>query len=235
MSGRARFSGSMRARIRPVLRENNGGASGLAYDLQGRLYICESDARRVTRLDPKGKIETLAEGFEGKKFNAPNDIVVRRDGHVYFTDPGVWQRERPPRTRFLRHLACLAQRRSRRFREVANAAQRHHALARWQAALRQPIPTATRSLRSISTATARQQISATSSRTSTGVPGGIKTDVDGRLYVAASGVASTRRQGKLAAHASREENGHPTARLAKPISSRSSSRRAAMFSGSSLA
>ena len=35
----------------------------------------------------KGNIETLAEGYQGKKFNAPNDIVVRRDGHVYFTDP----------------------------------------------------------------------------------------------------------------------------------------------------
>src|SRR6202167_6634385 len=70
-----------------VLRDKDGGASGLAYDLQGRLYICESETRRVTRLDLNGKIETLAEGYQGKKFNAPNDIVVRRDGHAYFTDP----------------------------------------------------------------------------------------------------------------------------------------------------
>src|ERR1700690_1597640 len=58
-----------------VLRENDGGASGLAYDLQGRLYICESETRRVTRLDPNGKLDTLAESWQGKKFNAPNDIV----------------------------------------------------------------------------------------------------------------------------------------------------------------
>jgi gluconolactonase len=70
-----------------VLRESDGGASGLSYDLQGRLYICESEARLVTRLDPKGKIEILAEGYQGKKFNAPNDIVVRKDGQIYFTDP----------------------------------------------------------------------------------------------------------------------------------------------------
>jgi gluconolactonase len=41
----------------------------------------------VTRTDRKGRIEVLAERFEGKRFNAPNDIVVRRDGHIYFTDP----------------------------------------------------------------------------------------------------------------------------------------------------
>src|SRR5205823_485138 len=70
-----------------VLVENDGGATGLNYDLQGRLYICESAARRVTRTDPKSKAETLADNYQGKKFNAPNDIVVRRDGHAYFTDP----------------------------------------------------------------------------------------------------------------------------------------------------
>src|ERR1700735_1427298 len=70
-----------------ILRGNDGGASGLAYDLQGRLYICESETRRITRLDQNGKVETLAEGYQGKKLNAPNDITVRRDGHVYFTAP----------------------------------------------------------------------------------------------------------------------------------------------------
>ena len=47
----------------------------------------QSKARRVTRTDRKGRIEVLVDRFEGKRFNAPNDIVVRRDGHVYFTDP----------------------------------------------------------------------------------------------------------------------------------------------------
>jgi gluconolactonase len=79
-----RFDTSPRAKI---LRENTGGASGVAYDIQGRLYICESDARRITRMDRQGAVEPFIENFGGKKFNAPNDITVRRDGHVWFTDP----------------------------------------------------------------------------------------------------------------------------------------------------
>lgn len=70
-----------------VWREGSNGTNGNTMDAQGRLYSCEYKARRVTRTDKAGKIEVLAERFEGKRFNAPNDIVVRRDGHVYFTDP----------------------------------------------------------------------------------------------------------------------------------------------------
>ncbi len=70
-----------------VYRENSNGANGNTMDRQGRLYSCEYKARRVTRTDRKGRIEVLVDRFEGKRFNAPNDIVVRRDGHVYFTDP----------------------------------------------------------------------------------------------------------------------------------------------------
>jgi len=70
-----------------VFRDNSHGAAGNTFDAQGRLYTCESHARRVTRTDKKGKIEILAEHWQGKRFNAPNDIVVRKDGQVYFTDP----------------------------------------------------------------------------------------------------------------------------------------------------
>ena len=70
-----------------VYRENSNGADGNALDSQGRLYTCEAHARRVTRTDKKGKIDVLAERFEGKRLNAPNDIAVRHDNHVYFTDP----------------------------------------------------------------------------------------------------------------------------------------------------
>jgi gluconolactonase len=70
-----------------VYREASNGANGNAMDRQGRLYTCEYKSRRVTRTDRAGKIEVLADKFEGKRFNAPNDIVVRRDGHVYFSDP----------------------------------------------------------------------------------------------------------------------------------------------------
>jgi gluconolactonase len=70
-----------------VFRENSGGANGNTYDDRGRLYTCEGNARRVTRTDKNGKVEVLAERFEGKRFNAPNDIVVSKNEHVYFTDP----------------------------------------------------------------------------------------------------------------------------------------------------
>ena len=73
---------------KPVFfREESNGASGNAFDEKGRLYTCETAARRVTRTDKNGKIEVLADKWEGKRFNAPNDIVVRKDGHAFFTDP----------------------------------------------------------------------------------------------------------------------------------------------------
>lgn len=70
-----------------VFRSNSNGANGNTFDAQGRLYTCESHLRRVTRTDKKGKVEVLAERFQGKRLNAPNDIVVRKDGQIYFTDP----------------------------------------------------------------------------------------------------------------------------------------------------
>ena len=70
-----------------VFGERAGGAIGNAYDTEGRLYSCEFRQRRITRTLKNGRVEVLAARFEGKRFNAPNDIVVRRDGQVYFTDP----------------------------------------------------------------------------------------------------------------------------------------------------
>jgi gluconolactonase len=70
-----------------VFREDSHGANGNTFDAQGRFYSCESKTRRVVRMDKKGKMEVLAEKWEGKRLNAPNDIVVRKDGQIYFTDP----------------------------------------------------------------------------------------------------------------------------------------------------
>ncbi len=70
-----------------IYREDSHGTNGNTLDAQGRLYSCEYKSRRVTRTDRQGRVEVLVDKFEGKRFNAPNDIVVRRDGHVYFTDP----------------------------------------------------------------------------------------------------------------------------------------------------
>ena len=64
-----------------------GGPSGNAYDEKGNLYTCEVRDRRVVRVAKNGKTDVVASRFEGKKLNAPNDVVVRRDNNVYFTDP----------------------------------------------------------------------------------------------------------------------------------------------------
>lgn len=69
------------------VRENSGGAAGNAFDAKGSLYTCETRGRRVIRMDKKGTVEVLADKYEGKRLNAPNDIAVRKDGQVYFTDP----------------------------------------------------------------------------------------------------------------------------------------------------
>lgn len=70
-----------------TLRADSNGAMGNAVDAQGRLYTCETHSRRVVRVNKNGALDVLAERFEGKRLNAPNDIAVRKDGQIYFTDP----------------------------------------------------------------------------------------------------------------------------------------------------
>jgi gluconolactonase len=63
------------------------GANGLAVDTEGRLLAAERDTRRVTRTESDGTVTPIAEQFEGVPLNQPNDIAVRSDGTIYFTDP----------------------------------------------------------------------------------------------------------------------------------------------------
>lgn len=70
-----------------VFRKPSHMANGNSYDRQGRLLTCEHATSRVTRTQPDGKLEVLATHFQGKELNSPNDIVVKRDGSIYFTDP----------------------------------------------------------------------------------------------------------------------------------------------------
>ena len=68
-------------------RQPSGYANGNTRDRQGRLVTCEHGGRRVSRTEPDGTIVALAERFEGKRLNSPNDVVCKSDGSIWFTDP----------------------------------------------------------------------------------------------------------------------------------------------------
>lgn len=70
-----------------VFRDPSGPSNGLTFDRQGRLVVCDYGHHRVTRTEKDGKITVLADSYEGKRLNSPNDIVVKSDGSIYFTDP----------------------------------------------------------------------------------------------------------------------------------------------------
>jgi gluconolactonase len=71
-----------------VFRDASNNANGNTRDAEGRLVTCEHRTRRVTRTEHDGSITVLADGYDGKPLNAPNDVVVAPDGAVWFTDPG---------------------------------------------------------------------------------------------------------------------------------------------------
>src|SRR5215217_6277658 len=74
--------------------EPTNRANGLTRDLQGRLVACEHDSRRVTRLELDGSLTVICNNFQGRQLNRPNDVVVKSDGSIYFTDP--WTSPNPP-------------------------------------------------------------------------------------------------------------------------------------------
>ena len=84
-----------------VFRQPANYANGNARDRQGRLITCEhSVTRRITRTEADGRVTVLADSFEGKRLNAPNDIVVKSDDSIWFTDPlfginGEWEAAAP--------------------------------------------------------------------------------------------------------------------------------------------
>lgn len=63
------------------------GSNGLTHDKQGRLILCQHGNRRVARLDESGEISPVAEFYRMRRFNSPNDVVVKKNGDIYFTDP----------------------------------------------------------------------------------------------------------------------------------------------------
>src|SRR5918993_584312 len=63
-----------------LVRDRPNGANGLLFDRQGRLIACEPENRRITRTELDGSVTVLADNFEGKKFNSPNDLTVDQKG-----------------------------------------------------------------------------------------------------------------------------------------------------------
>jgi gluconolactonase len=179
-----------------VLREKDGGASGLAYDLQGRLYICESESRQVTRLNQNGEIEVIAADYQGKKFNSPNDITVRRDGNVYFTDPA---------------FGGANDHRELDFHGVWRIAPKTgiESVAKWQTRPNGITLSADGKLLFVTDSDRHAVVAFDLDRNGlaanqrdvvksvAGVPGGIRTDVEGHLYVAARGIARYSPDGRL--------------------------------------
>jgi gluconolactonase len=188
-----------KARPQPF-KDHNGGVSGLAYDLQGRLYLCESVARRVSRMgkvgDTAAPAEEFAAGFQGKKFNSPNDIVVRRDGQVFFTDPA---------------FGSAADHRELDFNGIfhVNPKGEIDVVAKWQTRPNGIALSADGKLLYVSDSDRHAVVAFDVGRNGetsnprdvitkiAGVPGGIKTDVQGRLYVAARGISIYSAAGKL--------------------------------------
>ena len=68
-------------------RYHQPGSNGLTFDPAGRLTICQHGNRRVIRIKPHGNVTVLADAYEGRRLNSPNDLVYRSDGTLYFTDP----------------------------------------------------------------------------------------------------------------------------------------------------
>src|SRR5258706_11407037 len=70
-----------------VYRKPSNDANGNTRDRQGRLVTCEHEGRRVTRTEYDGSIAVILDRFDGKKLNSPNDVVVKSDDSIWFTDP----------------------------------------------------------------------------------------------------------------------------------------------------
>jgi gluconolactonase len=70
-----------------VFRKPSNFTNGNTRDRQGRLVSCEHGGRRVSRTEPDGSLTTILDSFDGKRLNSPNDVVVKSDGSIWFTDP----------------------------------------------------------------------------------------------------------------------------------------------------
>ena len=72
-----------------VVREDGGEANGMTFDADGRLVVCEMVNRRVARREDGGAWTTVADRYNGQRLNRPNDVILKSDGSLYFTNPGL--------------------------------------------------------------------------------------------------------------------------------------------------
>jgi gluconolactonase len=70
-----------------LFQDKTNGANGLTRDREGRLLACEHETRRVIRQERDGSVTVIANSFQGRRLNRPNDVIVKSDGSIYFTDP----------------------------------------------------------------------------------------------------------------------------------------------------
>ncbi len=84
-----------------VFRRYSFNSNGLAYDINGLLLAAEHGSRTVTRMQKDGSITAIADNYKGNKLHSPNDIAVRSDGMIYFTDPPFGLGMRPPELDFM--------------------------------------------------------------------------------------------------------------------------------------
>ena len=70
-----------------TFRDGTNHCNGLNFDAQGRLYGCEGDARRFVRYEPDGGVTVVADHYQGRRYNVPNDVAIEPGGRLWFTDP----------------------------------------------------------------------------------------------------------------------------------------------------
>lgn len=79
---------------RQTIYRENAGTNGLLFDRQGRLVLCQPAFRRVSRLEGDGNLTVLADTYDGKRFNQPNDLTIDTRGRIYFSDPQYGDRSK---------------------------------------------------------------------------------------------------------------------------------------------
>ncbi len=179
-----------------AFRQHANGPSGNVFDAQGRLYTCETRARRVTRTDKSGAVEVIADRWQGKRLNAPAGIAVSKAGHVYFTDPAFGYQSDQRELDFygVYHVPPKGP-----IEVVARPAGRPHGIA--LAPNGRTLYVSNADEHNVRAYDVDRSGAASNERVLVsniaGVPGGLCVDEKGNLYVAANGIGIYTPQGQL--------------------------------------